>query len=120
MKEKCGKEAVRAGKGFTLFSSNEDKDDVIKTVESLERSGLLIEGATEIVKHEIKIRWISWAMMAPITASSIALMGSSLISLLTSLLINVISGKGPEGEFLLLLALPLIMKVLEKGVRRAG
>ena len=109
MKEKCGQEAVRAGKGFTLFSSNEDKDDVIKTVESLERSGLLIEG----VKHEIKIRWISWAMMAPITASSIALMGSSLISLLTSLLINVLSGKGPEGEFLLLLALPLIMKVLE-------
>ena len=29
-------------------------DDIIKTVESLEKSGLLIDGASETVKHEIK------------------------------------------------------------------
>ena len=44
--------AVR--KGFTLFISNEDMDDVIKIVELLENPGLLIDAATEIVKHEIK------------------------------------------------------------------
>ena len=30
------KGAVRAGKGFTLFNSNEDMDDIIKTMKSLE------------------------------------------------------------------------------------
>ena len=36
-------------------------DDIIKIVESLEKSGLLIGGATETVQHEIKkiTRWIS-------------------------------------------------------------
>ena len=29
-------------------------DDIIKIIESLENSGLLIEGATETVKHGIK------------------------------------------------------------------
>ena len=29
-------------------------DDIIKIVESLEKSGLLIDGATETVQHEIK------------------------------------------------------------------
>ena len=46
-----GKGAVRAGKGFTLFISNED---IIKIVKSLEDSQLLIDGVTEVVKHEIK------------------------------------------------------------------
>ena len=49
-----GKGAVRAGKGFTLFISNKNMDDISKIVESLENSGLLIDGATETVKHEIK------------------------------------------------------------------
>ena len=29
-------------------------DDIIKIVESLENSGLLIDGASETVKHEVK------------------------------------------------------------------
>ena len=49
-----GKEAVRAGKRFTLFISNEDMNDIIKIIKSLEDSGVLIEGVTETVKHEIK------------------------------------------------------------------
>ena len=72
--------AVRAGKGFTLFISNEDMDDIIKIVESLENSGLLIDGATETVKHEIKKqehRFLG-AMMGLMAASLIAPMASSL------------------------------------------
>ena len=49
-----GKGAVRAGKGFTLFISNEDMNDIIKIIKSLEDSGVLIDGVTETVKHEIK------------------------------------------------------------------
>ena len=42
-----------ATKGFTLFISNVDTDD-IKIIKSLEDSGVLINGVTEIVKHEIE------------------------------------------------------------------
>ena len=34
-----GKKAVGARKGFTLFISNKDMDDIIKIIESLEKSG---------------------------------------------------------------------------------
>ena len=43
----------KTGQGFTLFISNEHMVDIIKMVESLEISGLLADGATETVKHEI-------------------------------------------------------------------
>ena len=49
-----GKEAVRAGKGFTLSSSNEDIDDIITIIKLLEASEVLIEGITEAVKHKIE------------------------------------------------------------------
>ena len=49
-----GTSAVRARKALTLFVSNEDMNDIIKIVESLENSGLLIDGTSETVKHEIK------------------------------------------------------------------
>ena len=49
-----GRGAVRAGKGFTLFISNEDIDNIIKTIKSLEDSSVLIDAVTETVKHEIK------------------------------------------------------------------
>ena len=48
-----GKGAVRAGKGFTLFISDKDMNDIIKPIKSLEDSGILIDGGTETVKHEI-------------------------------------------------------------------
>ena len=47
-------------------------------------------------------------------------MASSLIQPIAPSLINSITGKGQEGGFLPLLALLLMMKVLEKGVRSAG
>ena len=58
--------------------------------------------------------------MAPIAASLIAPMASSLIQPVTSSLINAIPGKEQEGRILLLVASPLMMKVLRKGERRAG
>ena len=94
-------------------------DDIIKIVESLEKSGLLIDDATETVKHEIKkqdSRFLG-AMMAPMVALLIAPMASLLIKPVGSSRINTISGegvmragKGQEGGFLPLLALPLMIK----------
>ena len=49
-----GKGAVRAGKGFTWFILNEDMNDIIKIIKSLEDSVVLIDGVTETVKHKIK------------------------------------------------------------------
>ena len=56
-RKKSGRGVVRAR--LPLFISNEDMDDNKK---SLEKSGVLIDGATETVKHKIKKtrRWISW------------------------------------------------------------
>ena len=59
-------------------------------------------------------------MMAPAAALLIAPMASSLIHPIAYSLINYITGERRKGRFLLLLALPLMMKVLGKGVRRAG
>ena len=52
--------AVRAGKGFTLFISNDDMDNIIRIIKSLENSSLLIDGVNETMKHKIKKtrRWI--------------------------------------------------------------
>ena len=72
MKKKkiSGKGAVRIGKEFTLFFSNEDINDIIKIIKSLEDSGVLIDGVTETIKHEIKIqegRFLG-ALLAPLIA----------------------------------------------------
>ena len=48
-----GKGALKAGKGFTLFISNEDVNDIIKIINSLEVI-VLTDSITEKVKHEIK------------------------------------------------------------------
>ena len=118
-----GQGAVRAGKRFTLLISDEDMNAVIKIVQSLEKSGLLINRATETMKYEIKRQAgrFLWAMMAlmatKMAVSLIATVASSLIKPVTSLLLNAISGKevmragkGQEGGFLPLLALPQIWK----------
>ena len=73
------------------------------------------------MKHEIKKQEGGFlgAMMAPMAASLIAPMASLFMKPVASSLINAISGKGQEGGFLPLLALPLMMKVLGKGVTNA-
>ena len=114
---------VRSGKEFTLFISNEDVDGIIKVINLLEDSGLLIVGATETAKLEITKQEGGFlgAMMAPMVASLIAPIASLLIQPVISSLINAISrkgvmraGKGQEGRFLPLLTLPSIIKVLGK------
>ena len=62
------KGAVRAGKRLALFISN-NINAIIKIAESLEKSDLLTNGATETVKQDG--RFID-AMMAPMNASLIA------------------------------------------------
>ena len=37
-----------------MFISNEDMNDIIKIIKSLEDLGVLIDGVTETAKHEIK------------------------------------------------------------------
>ena len=51
--------------GFTLCILNEDMNDIIKIIKSLEDSGVLIDGVTETVKHEKKTRRrISWSFVS--------------------------------------------------------
>ena len=45
---------MRVGKAFTLIISNGDVSDIIKIIKSLEDSGIVIDGVTVTVKHEIR------------------------------------------------------------------
>ena len=65
------KRTVRAGEGFTLFDSNEDRNGVIKIIKSLEDSGVLIDRVIETVKHEIKEQEgrILGTLLVPLAAS---------------------------------------------------
>lgn len=84
-----GQGAVRAGKGFI---SNEDKDDIIRIVKSLEKSGLIIDIAIETLKHEIKIQEGGFACALAPTASS-------LMQPVASSLINVKLEKTKKGKW---------------------
>ena len=66
-----GPGAVRVGKGFILFISNEDVDDIIKIVNSLGNSGILIDRITKAVEHQIKKQEGGFlgALLAPLAAS---------------------------------------------------
>ena len=67
MKKKIsGKASVRAGKGI----SNGDMND-IKIIKSLKYLGVLIDGFTETVKHEIKKqkRGLLGALLAPLATA---------------------------------------------------
>ena len=50
------KRPVIAEKGFTLFILNEDINDIIRIIKPLEDSSVLIDGVTETVKDETKIK----------------------------------------------------------------
>ena len=107
---------------LSLFISNEYLDDIIKIENSLENSGLLIDGANETVKYETKTQEGGFvgAIITPISASMIASMDSSLIQPAASLFINAMSGKGAIRVGKKLLALPMLMKVLGKRTTRVG
>ena len=83
-----GKETVRAGKRFTLFISIKDMNDIIKIIKSLQDSGALIDGATEIVKHEVK------KQEGRFLEALLALLAASLVQPVISSVVKGISGRG--------------------------
>ena len=98
-------------------------DHIIKIVESLEKLVLLIGGASETGKHEIRKQQVGFlpAMIAPMVTSLIAPMVYGVfITATCSFFIDKCynwkrshqSRKEQEGGILPLLALPLMMKVL--------
>ena len=76
-----GKRAARAEKGFNLFISNEDLNDIIKIIKSLEGSRVLIDIVTETVKHGIKKPESEFIgdLLAPFAASLVQPVISSVI-----------------------------------------
>ena len=62
---------MKVGKTFTLFISNEDMNDIIKIIKSLEDPGVLIDGVTEIVNDQIKKQEGEFlgTLLAPLSAS---------------------------------------------------
>ena len=68
--------------GFILvIISNEEMNDIMKIIKSLEKSGLLIEGACETIKNEAK-------------EQKDRLLSVLLVTLSASLLGNILTGKG--------------------------
>ena len=63
VKKISGKGVFKTGKGLTLLISNEDMDDIITLSESLERSGLLIDGSRETIEHEIKNKMVDFVLL---------------------------------------------------------
>ena len=82
------KRVVRAGKGFTLFISNEDMDDIIRIIKSLKDSGVLTDGVNETVKHETKKLEVGFhgTILAPMFAA--------MVQPLISLVVKGIAGTG--------------------------
>ena len=65
----------------TLIFSNEEMEDIMKIHKSLEESGLLIKGVSEIIKNKAKEQ--EWVFL-----------GKLLDTLEASLLENLVTGKG--------------------------
>ena len=82
------KGAVRAGKEFTLFISNEYQNDIIKIIKSIDDLGVLIDGVAETVKHEIK------KQEGVFLGALLALLATSLVQTGISSVVKGISGRG--------------------------
>lgn len=54
VRKNTGQEAVKEGRGFTLFILNENIDDIYKVDESQGISGQLLEDTTEGIKRKTK------------------------------------------------------------------
>ena len=70
-----------APRNTTLIISNEEMNDIMKKTKSLEESGLLIKGVSEIIKHEPKEEKVGFLSI---------LLGT----LVASLLGNLLTSKG--------------------------
>ena len=69
----------------TLKISNDEMDDILKIVKSLENSGLLLKGVSETIQHEAKEQRGGFISM---------LLGTLGASLLSDVLSKGLSGKG--------------------------
>ena len=72
---------MRVGKGFTLLILNEDINNIIKIIKSLEVSSILIDRVPEKIKHEIKKqegRFLG-ALLVPLAASILQSVISSVV-----------------------------------------
>ena len=78
---------MRAGKGFSLFISNEDMDDIINTIKPLEDSSSLFVGVTESVN--MKKNSNKRLILGPLSASSAA----SLVQQVISSIVKDVGGK---------------------------
>ena len=76
------KKILGSGHNTTLIISNDEINDIIEIVKSLEDSGLLLKGVTETVQNEVKEQKGGFLSM---------LLGT----LGASLLVNFLIGKGP-------------------------
>ena len=65
----------------TLIISNNEMEDLIKIVKSLEDPGLLLKGATELVQNEVKVQKGGFLSML------LGTLGASLLG-------NLLTGKG--------------------------
>ena len=79
------KKIFGSGGHTTLIISNDDMQDLLKIVKSLEDSGILLDGITETVKNEVKEQKSGFISM---------LLGTLGASLLGDVLTKILSGRG--------------------------
>ena len=79
------KKILGSGNHITLIISNDDMQDLLKIIKSLEDSGILLDGITEIVKNEVRKEKGGFLSM---------LLGTLGASLLGDLLTKNLSGGG--------------------------
>ena len=79
------KKILGSGHNTTLIISNDEMDDILKIVKSLEHSGVLLKGVSETIQHEAKEQRGGFLSM---------LLGTLGASLLGDILSKGLSGKG--------------------------
>ena len=79
------KEKMLGSGTITLINSNDEMDDILKIVKSLEDSGLLLKGVSETIQHEAKEQRGGFLSM---------LLGTLGASLLGDILSKGLSGNG--------------------------
>ena len=79
------KKILGSGQYTTLIISNDEMDDILKIVKSLEDSGVLLKGVSETIQHEAKEQRGGFLSM---------LLGTLGASLLGDVLSKGLSGKG--------------------------
>ena len=75
-------------KDLLYFLSNENMNDIIKIIKSLEDSGVLVDGVSETGKHEIK------KQEGRFPGALLALLAASLVQPVISSVVKGISGRG--------------------------